>query len=227
MEKRYVYIFVKKFGLNGKQKLEKFILDTRVLFQEIAKNKNRYALSSEQLIKAIKKNWINDFDVLNKKEYIGEFVESGESVINSRMTLEERKEIIKEEFEKMDKNAELYISDPFIFGNYSAMEESLEYLKVIFETLKPSKINIYYKTGIEINKEFILNKIKEFCGYEAYTNNVICKNNNEIHDRFYITNNTGKCLGTSISGIHNKLFLISNINRQDIQDIKEFLGTIE
>ena len=148
MEKRYVYIFVKKFGLNGKQKLEKFILDTGVLLQEFAKNENRYALSSEQLIKAIEKDWINDFDVLNKKEYIGEFVESGESVINSRMTLEERKEIIKEEFEKMDKNTELYVSDPFIFGNYSATEESLEYLKVIFETLKPSKINIYYKTGL-------------------------------------------------------------------------------
>lgn len=227
MEKRYVYIFVKKFGSNGKQELEKFILDTGVLYQEFAKNKNRYALNSEQLIKAIKKDWINDFDILNEKEYIGEFVASGESVINSRMSLEERKKIIKEEFEKMDKNMELYVSDPFIFGNYSTMEESLEYLKVIFETLKPSKINIYYKTNIETNKRFILNKIKEFCGYGDDTNNIICKNNNEIHDRFYITNNTGKCLGTSISGIHNKLFLISNIERQDIQDIKEFLDTIE
>ena len=226
MEKRYVYIFVKKFGLNGKQELEKFILKTGEPSQEIAKNKNRYALSSEQLINAIKKDWISDFDVLNEKEYVGKFRAFKESVINSRMTIEERKEIIREEFEKMDKNTELYVSDPFIFGNYSNIEESLEYLKVIFETLKPSKINIYYKTNIERNKGFILNKIKEFCGYETYTN-IICKNNNEIHDRFYITNNTGKCLGTSLSGIQNKLFLISNINYQDIQDIKEFFGTIE
>ena len=92
MEKRYVYIFAKKFGLNGKQKLEKFILDTGELYQEFAKNKNRYALSSEQLIKAIKKDWISDFDILNEKEYIGKLVARGESVINSRMTLEERKE---------------------------------------------------------------------------------------------------------------------------------------
>ena len=132
MEKRYVYIFVKKFGLNGKQKLEKFILDTGEVYQEFAKNKNRYALSSEQLIKAIKKDWISDFDVLNEKEYVGEFIAVKESVINSRMTIEERKEIIQKEFDKLEKEEDFYISDPFIFANYHNESEILEYLKIIF-----------------------------------------------------------------------------------------------
>ncbi len=39
MGEKYVYIFVKKFGLNGKQELEKFILDTGESYQNFAKNK--------------------------------------------------------------------------------------------------------------------------------------------------------------------------------------------
>lgn len=226
MEKRYVYIFAKKFGLNGKQKLEKFIFDTGELYQEFAKNKNRYALSSEQLIKAIKKDWISDFDILNEKEYIGKFVARGESVINSRMTLEERKEIIQKEFDKLEKEEDFYISDPFIFANYHNESESLEYLKIIFETVKPRKVFIFHSNRTEQFNN-IKSKIAEYCNFNNNLDEkIICTQNNKIHDRFYITKNKGICVGTSISGFHNKLFIVNSIEFQDVTELKRFLKEI-
>nr|DAR96037.1 MAG TPA: hypothetical protein [Caudoviricetes sp.] len=55
---------------------------------------------------------------------------------------------------------------------------------------------------------------------------IICTQNNKIHDRFYITKNKGICVGTSISGFHNKLFIVNSIEFQDVTELKRFLKEI-
>ena len=57
------------------------------------------------------------------------------------MTTEQRIDIIKSEFGKLEKNKTFYVTDPFIFTSYN--EETSRYLQAIFETVAPQKIFIY------------------------------------------------------------------------------------
>lgn len=188
--------------------------------QNIFTEENLYSLTLKQLIKIISNNWVEKIEEIESEDYFRNYKAYGESVLNKNMTTEQRIDIIRYEFDKLEKNKTFYVTDPFIFTNYN--EETSRYLQVIFETVAPKKIFVYYRD--DSNKEQVLEMIKGICNLN--NDDIICIQSNDIHDRFYIVENNGLLIGTSINGINRKLFTICKLSDEDVKEVKSQLQNI-
>ena len=188
--------------------------------QNIFTEENLYSLTLKQLIKVISNNWVEKIEEIESKDYFRNYRPYGESILNKNMTTEQRIDMIKSEFGKLEKNKTFYVTDPFIFTNYN--EETSRYLQAIFETVAPQKIFIYHRD--DSNKAQVLKMIKDICNLN--NDDIKCIQNNDIHDRFYIVENDGLLVGTSINGINRKLFTICKLLDEDVEEVKSQLQNI-
>lgn len=116
---------------------------------------------------------------------------------------------------------EIIITDPYLFNN----SNKVPYNQLLEQILTKSQLK---KITIITNNKNVNRKLLNYIKNAVNNVNITFKvyHSEEIHDRFWIGDDKGFIMGTSLNGVGSKFSVIQMLNDDDVKDLNRILKKI-